>query len=54
MALTEKYCEAADPTMESKEKVWTALFSPEMDKQSLYSLEAYCEGFRQLSQRKAF
>jgi hypothetical protein len=46
MALTEKYCEAADPSLEAKEKVWATLFSADMDKQSLYSLGEYCSGFR--------
>ena len=44
--LTEKYCGAALPDIESKRKLWKFLFSEEITKESLYVLGEITAGFR--------
>jgi len=49
--LTEKYCQAAIPTIENKRAVWKTLFGAESDKLGLYDISNLCMGFRPISQR---
>ena len=40
--LTEKYCQAATPTIENKREVWNLLFGSESNKLGLYEIEYLC------------
>jgi len=46
IGLTEKRCHASVPTVDAKRAVFEKLFSDEVDKLSLYAVEADASGFR--------
>lgn len=49
---TLKYCEAANPDMDSKNECFMTLFTEASDKMSLQHVQEMCRGYRQFSQRE--